>query len=93
MRNITSDSLSFENGLLTFYNKELDKNLQRIISVPIDQYIFTNKVKDNIVEFETIPDKPTMSISKYKVKSNLYRVKLSDPNIAKLKHIMSLKME
>lgn len=89
----TSDSLSLENGLLMFYNTELDRHYQSLISVPIDQFILTYEINDNTVQFGTFIDKPTMPISDYKVAHVLYKIELSDSNIVKLKHYMSQKME
>lgn len=93
LRNTSCDSLSLENGLLTFYNTDLDINFQRIISVPIDQYIFSYEIKNNIVRFESFSDIPSEPISDYSAAHNVWRIKLSDSNIAKLNYFISLQMD
>lgn len=90
--NTKSDSISFENELLTFYNTELYRDFKLLISVPIDQYLFSYKIDGNIVKFKIILDELAEPISDYNVGTDLWRIELNDSNITKLKNIMS-KME
>ncbi|MEA3392222.1 MAG: hypothetical protein U9Q91_04515 [Candidatus Marinimicrobia bacterium] len=92
-QNIKCDSLIFENGLITFYSTELDRNYQRIITVPIDQYIFSYEIKDNVVVFTTIADKSTEPIVNYNMTIEKHKIKISDSNISKLNYFISQQME